>query len=165
MADPAQNSPCCPQFSMEKWDGKILEWKDKRFIMESIPTFFHTPFPPMITKVMTRMWEKVQAVDKNQKMEDILVLFHDPSAWKSEIYISTSVSVPDTKEVTLSGTFMTKVFDGPYSSVPKWIAEMDAILSKDGKKALKYYIQYAYCPACAKFYGHNYVTFFAQVED
>jgi len=157
--------PCCPQFSIEKWDGKILEWKEKTFIVDSIPAFFHIPFPPMITKMMARMWEKVQAVDKNQKIEDILVLYHDPSPWRSEFYVSTNVNIPNAKNVILSGTFITKVFDGPYNAVPKWIAEMDKVLEKDGKKAYKYFIRYSYCPECAKFYGHNYATLFAQVAD
>ena len=59
---------------------------------------------------------------------------------------------------------MTKVFDGPYSAVPKWIKEMDAYVKSQGKQPLKYYFYYTTCPKCIKVHGHNYVVAFAQVE-
>ena len=72
--------------------------------------------------------------------------------------------VPDANNVKLSGTFLTKVFDGPYNAVPKWIKQMDEYVAEKGRKTKKYYFHYTTCPKCAKIYGHNYVVAFAQVE-
>ncbi|MBN2395742.1 MAG: hypothetical protein JXC36_04675 [Candidatus Atribacteria bacterium] len=40
-----EDKECCPEFNPEKWDKKTFNWEDKQFIKETIPTFFHMPFP------------------------------------------------------------------------------------------------------------------------
>jgi hypothetical protein len=110
------------------------------------------------------MSNKTSAAKATMSAEESLILFFDPSPWRSELYLSVSHEVPDAKNVGLSGTFVSRVFEGPYHAVPKWLREMDAILEAQGKKSLKYYIHYAYCPKCAKQYGRNYGVVFAQVE-
>ena len=95
--------------------------------------------------------------------EDVLMLFHDPSAFKSEIYLSVTGLVPNANNVTISGVFMAKVFSGPYSAVSKFIKQVDESLAAEGKKAKDYYIHYAYCPKCAKKYGDNHMVIFAQI--
>ncbi|MDP2874526.1 MAG: hypothetical protein Q8N84_04540 [bacterium] len=67
------------------------------------------------------------------------------------------------KMATLSGTFLTKVFEGPYQNVGKWAQEMGAYVQSKGKKLTKLYFSYTTCPKCAKAYGKNYVVIFAQV--
>ena len=71
---------------------------------------------------------------------------------------------PSGKMAKFSGTFISKVYDGPYNHVPKWIEDMDEYLASKGQKALKYYFHYAYCPKCVKKYGHNYCVAFAQIK-
>jgi len=46
---------CCPEFHPEKWDEKSHIWDNKPFIKETIPTFFHMPFPPMIGSKVTKI--------------------------------------------------------------------------------------------------------------
>jgi len=72
--------------------------------------------------------------------------------------------VPGAKNVALSGAFFTKVFDGPYNAVPKWIKETDSQIAAQGKTAKKHYVYFTTCPKCAKTYGHNYAVALAQVE-
>jgi hypothetical protein len=91
------------------------------------------------------------------------MLFHDPSAFKSEIYISVTGPVPNANNVNISGTFIGKVFAGSYNAVPKFVKQMNEYLAAQGKKAKDYYIHYAYCPKCAKKYGDNYIILFAQI--
>lgn len=159
-----KNQECCPLFRPEKWDNKTFTWENKTFIKDAMPTLFHIPFPPMINKKMTKLWNMVE---KSNKMEvnkdDTLILFHDPSPFMSEIFISTVGPVPQANNINLTGTFVAKVFDGNYSDVPKFMKLMDEYLSKEGKKAKDYFIHYAYCPKCAKKYGNNYMIFFAQI--
>lgn len=71
--------------------------------------------------------------------------------------------VPETENVKLTGTFISKVFDGPYNHIPKYIKEVDSYLTAQGKKAIKYYFYYTTCPKCVKKYGHNYIVAFAEV--
>ncbi len=160
----SQQEPCCPEFDPAAWNNTTLVWKDKPFITESMPVFFHIPWPPMIGRLIGRMWDKVRKADAAADAKDMLVLATDPSPWRSEWYMSVTKPVPDAQNVALSGTFAVRVFDGPYNAVPKWIKEMNACLAKENKKARKYYFHYTSCPKCAKLRGHNYVVAFAQTE-
>lgn len=155
---------CCPTFHPEKWDGKTHHWEKKKFIKASVPTLFHIPLPPILGKKITKMMEMAEDSGKlSDDKEEILLLFNDPTAFKSELYLSVTHRVPNAENTTLSGTYMSKVFDGAFKAVPKFIKQMDAYLAKQKKKASDYYVHYAYCPKCAKEAGHNYMVLFAEV--
>lgn len=159
-----QENICCPLLEDERWENQTHNWNMKPFVTDSIPTFFHMPFPPMIGKSIRRMDQAIAAAGQAEdKREDTLVLFRDPSPFRSEILISVKGTVAGAKNTTLSGTFISKVFAGGYNSVPQHIKSMDAYLSTQGKKASDYYIHYAYCPKCTKKYGSNKMILFARV--
>ncbi|MDD5012594.1 MAG: hypothetical protein PHQ66_03045 [Candidatus Nanoarchaeia archaeon] len=159
-----EDNECCPKFNPEKWDGKTHNWEDKPFIKESIPQLFHIPFPPMIGAKITKLMRLAEESNKLlPNKEDTLILFYDPSAFRSEIYMSVLDEVPNAKNVKLSGTFISKVFEGGYNAIPKFIKQMNEFLAGKDKKAKKYYIHYAYCPKCAKKAGHNYILLFAEI--
>lgn len=159
-----QNQECCPEFDVKKWDKLTLSWEKKPFIKESIPTLFHFPFPPMIGKRMRKMCDLAAKADADiADTGDALVLFHDPSAFKSEIYYSVTKEVEGANNTSISGNFEAKVFDGPYNAMPRYMKEMEEHLSQKGQKARDYYVHYAYCPKCAKKYGNNYMILFALI--
>lgn len=154
---------CCAKFDPIPWDGKTIEWTDKPFIREDLPQIFHMPFPWMIGRMMERVWKQVKDAGADPSMQDFVWLCHDPSPWKCENYFSVTKEVTGMQNVKLSGTFLTKVFEGPYQNAPKWLKEMEAYVAEQGKKAQKYYFYYTTCPKCAKKWGKNYVVIFAQV--
>lgn len=151
---------CCPKFNPKQWDKKTFRWKNKKFIKETIPTLFHMPFPPMIGRKITKMFDLAKKAKADPPLKEWLVLFHDPHAFKSEIYMGVTKEVKDANNTAISGTFKAKVFDGPYNAIPKFIREMEAYL---GQKPEKIYVHYAYCPKCAKKYRHNHMILFAKV--
>ncbi len=164
MEDDHKEEICCPKFNIERWDKKNHHWENKKFIKDNIPEFFHIPLPSMISKKITRMSasiEKIGAEAPNK--EDTLILFRDPSPFKGEIYISVEKDVPNENNIQISGDFISRVFDGGYNDIPKFVKIIDKELVKSGKKAIDQYIHYAYCPGCAKKYGHNYMIIFARV--
>jgi hypothetical protein len=165
MSNEEKNKPhnCCPVFNPVPWDNVTHEWKDRLFIMDTVPQILHIPLPGYINKVMARMWKKAEDAGAAVNIEDFLLLAYDPSPWKCEYYLSVTKEISGAENVKISGTFFSKVFDGPFSSVPKFIKEMDRLLKKEGKKAKKYYFYYTTCPNCAKKYGHNYIVTFAEV--
>ncbi|MCX6002853.1 MAG: hypothetical protein NTX46_00125 [Chloroflexi bacterium] len=65
---------------------------------------------------------------------------------------------------TLSGTYLTKVFEGPYKDIGKWAKTMDDYVKSKGKIIKKLYFSYTTCPKCAKAYGKNYMVLFAQID-
>lgn len=155
---------CCPELDVARWDEKTHLWKDKPFIRGSIPALFHMPFPPMVGRLVGKLWKMAQDAKADPPLDDFLLLAYDPTPFKSEFYMTVTKQVPGADNVRLSGTFISRVFDGPYNAVPKWYADFEKYLSDKGKKAKKYYFYFTYCPKCAKAYGHNYCVAFAQVE-
>lgn len=106
------------------------------------------------------MWKAIEQTEANApKKEDTLILFRDPTPFKGEIYISVEKDVPAENNVVISGNFVIRVFDGGYNDIPKFVKSADEYLAEKGKKAKDYYIHYAYCPGCAKKFGHNYMIF------
>lgn len=155
---------CCPKFDPQPWNEKTHVWKNKPFIRESIPQIFHMPLPWMYGGAVTKMWSLAQKSGAAPAMKDFILMSYDPSPWRSELYLTVTKEVPGADNVALSGTFISKVFDGPYNAVPKWIKEFDQYLSGKGKKAQRYYFYFSYCPKCSKKYGHNYCVAFARVD-
>jgi len=161
MAKIQESAECCPLFEPKRWDNKTHVWNNKLFLQDEVIQCMHIPLN--MGGVVKRMFKKIQDADASLDVKDFLMLCYDPSPWKSEIYMTVTKNVPGGKMATLSGTYRSKVFDGPYSGVPNWIKEMDAVLKEKGEKALKYYFHFAYCPKCMKKFGHNYCVAFAQV--
>lgn len=159
MIDPnIKPTGCCDPFDPDPWDEKEITWDKKLFLKDHVKSVLHMPVN--MDKVMKRDMEKIERADA--KGEQIM-LSDEKSSWGSDIYIAVKKEVPDAEMATLSGTFLTKVFEGPYKDTGKWIKEMKAFVDARGKKMKKLYFSYTTCPACAKAYGKNYVVLFAQI--
>lgn len=156
-----KNSICCPEFNPKKFEEKTHVWKDKLFLQDEVRQIIHIPLN--MERVVKRMFAKIESAKAMPGTADFLMLCHDPSPWKSEIYMTVTKNVPEGKMAKLTGTFLSKVFDGPYNGVPGWIKDMDAYVAGKGKNVKKYYFHFAYCPKCAKKFRHNYAIAFAQV--
>ena len=153
---------CCYPFDPSLWNGKTHVWKDKLFLQDEVRQIMHIPIN--MTSIVNRMFKKIEKADAMPEVKDFLMLAYDPSPWKSEIYMTVTKPVHGGKMASLSGTFISRVYDGPYNHVPQWIEDMDKYLASNMKKSLRYYFHFAYCPKCVKKYGHNYCIAFAQVE-
>jgi hypothetical protein len=92
------------------------------------------------------------------------MLCDEKSPWGSDIYIDVSKDVPGAQMATLSGSYLTKVFEGPYNNAAKWAQEMKEYVKSKGQSLNKLYFSYTTCPKCAKAYGKNYVVLFAQIN-
>jgi len=159
---------CCEPFNAKPWQdpstgsGQVKEiiWKEKLFVKDHVTSFLHIPLN-MGNKVIKNM----ALIEKaNAKAPYQLMLTDEKSLWGADIYIDVSKKVPDAQMATLSGTFLTKVFEGPYQNVGKWAEEMRKYVENKGKKLKKLYFSYTTCPKCAKVYGKNYVVLFAQIN-
>lgn len=153
------NEECCVKFSPELWDQKEFTWQNKLFLKDTVPQIFHIPVN--FGKVVTRMWKKIEAADAKPK--EFLMLAYDPSPWKCELYITIDKEIPGGENVTMSGDYLTKVYDGPFQECGKFFADMQQYVTSKGKTAKKIYFNYIYCPKCAKKFGHNYIVAFAEV--
>jgi len=91
------------------------------------------------------------------------MLSDEKSLWGADIYIAVSKEVPQAKMARISGSFLTKVFEGPYKNAGKWAKEMKAYVQSKGRELKKMYFFYTTCPKCAEFYGKNYTVLLAMV--
>lgn len=152
---------CCPVPDVAAWDKSEVVWKDKKFIRESVRQVFHIPLN--MGGMMKRAWGKIEAAKAAPPTKEWIMLSYDPSPWRGEHLLAVSKEVPDAENVTISGRFLTRVFEGPFQNAPKWMGEMEEYVKAKGEKAKKVYFFYTTCPKCAKHYGKNYVVGLAEV--
>jgi hypothetical protein len=150
---------CCPKFDPAPWDEVTLSWEGKRFVKDHVTSFFHIPLN--FGAVMTRNSKLIEAA--GAKPPIMVILSDENSLWGSDVYIEVTKDIPGVRMATISGTFLSKVFEGPYSNMRKWIEAMKAFVQGKGKVIRKVYFFYTTCPKCAKKYGKNYVVILAEV--
>lgn len=162
MADQNKIKPtgCCEPFDPALWQEKEVMWHDRLFVKDHIRSFLHIPLTT--GKVIMRNLELIERA--NAKAPHQLMLTDETSLWGADIYIDVFRDVPGAQMTSLSGTFLTKVFEGPYTNVGVWAKEMEAYVLQKGRRLVKMYFSYTTCPKCAKAYGKNYVVLFAQVD-
>ena len=150
---------CCPPFNPETWQDKEVTWDKKPFVKDHVTSLLHIPVN-MGQKVIKNM-KLIEAAHAEAKQP--LMLTDEKSMWGADIYIDVSKEVPSAQMATISGTFLTKVFEGPYKNAGKWAKEMERYVAQKGKTPKKLYFSYTTCPRCAKAYGKNYVVLFTQI--
>jgi hypothetical protein len=155
-----KSTGCCEPFNPEPWQDKEITWQDKIFVKDHVTSFLHIPLN-MGKKIVNNM----ELIEKaNARAPQQLILCDEKSPWGSDIYIDVSKEVTGAQMTTLSGSYLTKVFDGPYSNAGKWAQEMTEYVKSKGHSLNKLYFCYTTCPKCAKTYGKNYVVLFAQIN-
>jgi hypothetical protein len=150
---------CCPRFNPEPWNEKEIIFRDKLFIKDHVTSFLHIPLN--FGKVMTRCMDRINKA--GAIAPDQIVLSDEKSIWGADVYIAVAKDVPGAEMAKISGTFLSKTFEGPYKDVSKWVEQMKAYVSSKARQMKKMYFYYTTCPKCAKVYGKNYVVILAQV--
>jgi hypothetical protein len=150
---------CCARLDVAHWDGQQLQWTDKPFLKDHVRALFHVPVN--MASVMVRDQQAIEAAAAWPA--DPLWLSDEISPWGSDLYVAVDHPVPGTETARLTGTFLTKVFEGPYRDVGKWITTMDADVAAKGFAVTRHLFYYATCPTCAKHFGTNQVVLFAQI--
>lgn len=157
-ASASARDQCCPRFDPAPWDGKEIRWQDKRFVKDRVTGFLH--FPLNFSAVMKRNMSRIEAAGACSDAN--MVLADENSLWGADVYIEVARDIPGANMGSISGTFLCKVFEGPYQNMRKWIVEMKGFVQSKGKDIHKLYFYYTTCPKCAKKYGKNYVVILAQ---
>ena len=152
---------CCPRFNSEGWDGQTLHFRNKPFIRAKTRSLFHIPINMgSVFSSVQQALEKADAVVP----EHTLVLSLDNSPWRAEHFFAVDRDVPDQDMATLSGEFVTRVFEGPYSQMRTWCDEMKAEVQARGRTPGRMFYFYTTCPKCARVYGKNYVVAVAELN-
>ena len=155
-----QNEECCPKFDPAPWDGKVLEWGNKKFIKGKVFTLFFMPvnFGSVIVKLMAKVKDAGAGTPEN------LCLSDHTSRWNMDLYLAVDKEIPGAENVTLSGRFFSKVYEGDFKETGKWCRDFENIAKERGMKIEKWYMWYTTCPKCAKKYGKNYTVVIGKIN-
>ncbi len=157
---PLTSTGCCPRFDPAPWVDQQVVWHDKPFVTDHVHCLFHIPIDMSSTVKRNDQWIRAAQAAPAQP----LMLSDDVSPWGADLYIEVTGPVPNARMTTLSGTFLTKVYEGRYSQAGKWAADMRRTVSEKRLELDKLYFGYTTCPRCAKAYGKNYVIAFARLK-
>jgi len=160
MTTETQEPECCPKFDPAPWDDKMFEWNNKLFIKDKVFTLFYMPIN--FGKVMIRLNGKVKKA--GAIMPDWVCLSDHTSKWNMDVYLAVDKEVPGAENTSLSGKFLSKVYEGDFKETGKWCKDFEGYAASKNLKIKKLYMWYTTCPKCVKKYGKNYVAIVAQVE-
>ena len=147
-------------FDPTPYEDATIRWRDHLFVQDHVHAIFHVPID-MGAKV-TKNKARIDAVGAAPAQP--LMLSDEGSPWGSDIFIEVEREVPGAQMATMSGTFRTRVYDGPFSQAGSWVKDTAAWLEAQGQHADAIYLAYTSCPSCAKAFGHNHVVVFARVS-
>ena len=158
--DSVNETGCCPRFNPEGWDGRKLHFRDKRFLRAETRSAMHIPLN--MGRVFARVNSRIEEAG-GWDNDDMIVLSRDLSPFKAEHLFSVPRDIPGEEMTSLTGDFVTKVFEGPYRDAKDWCAEMEQLVRDRGSLPGRVYFFYTTCPKCAKHYGKNYVVGVAEI--
>ena len=160
MDKPDTTPECCPEFKPETWDGRILQWENKRFLKDKIFTLFYMPLN--FGAAMKRLNKKVD--NAGATIPDWLCLSDHTSKWNMDLFLAVDKEIPGTANIIFSGKFYCKVYEGPFKDTGKWMQDAVSKAKAKGISIKKWYMWYTTCPKCAKKYGKNYVAILGDVD-
>ncbi len=151
---------CCPKFNPKPWDKKLFTWKNKRFVKDHVFTLFYIPLN--FGSVITRLNQKVEKA--KAEIPGWLCLSDHTSKFNMDLYLAVDREVPGAENTTLSGKFLSKVYEGDFKKTGEWCEDFKAYAESRKLRIKKWYMWYTTCPKCAKKYGRNYVVIICEVE-
>jgi hypothetical protein len=151
---------CCPKFDPAPWDSEVFSWEQKKFIKGKVFALMYVPLN--FSSVITKLMAKIDLA--GAKPLDNLTLSDHTSPWNMNLYVAVDKDVPGAENVTMSGKFYSKVYEGDFKNTAKWGEDFKKIVQEKNMKIKKLYMWYTTCPKCAKKYGKNYVVTIAEVE-
>ncbi len=163
LLDPRQSETgCCPRFLPEAWDGKFFRLDSILFAKAPARSLLYIPLN--IGSVMARAQQKIAAAGAEFK-DRYLILSQDETPFRCQHYFWVSKEVPGLEMVSVTGVLFSKVYEGSYDQIPKWIKDLKASVNAQGLQMKDVFSFYTTCPKCAKTYGKNYVVLFARLKD
>lgn len=160
MNSPMPTSPiCCPEFDPVPWHEKTFVWADKKFVKDTVKTFFYMPLN--FGRTMKKLDQKLTKAAATSPQG--LCLSEHTSKWKMDLYLAVDKNIAEAENITMSGEFYSKVYEGKFKDTGKWSNDFINTLASKGLSTDKCFIWYTTCPKCAKKYGKNYVVFITRI--
>lgn len=160
-AVPKKDYICCKDIDLSKWKLRKIVWKRKPFYVVTHGSFFHIPIG--FGKAIINGLET--AAKKYYTPNPEFVLSKETGWFSAKMMFpvnKVSSSDPNIEEIT--GTFVTRGFQGPYGQMGNFIRVFsEQVKQKFGKKPSELYFWYANCPKCAKKQGGPKIVIFGRI--
>jgi hydrolase family protein len=153
---------CCSEFTskdVKKWDKKIINWKNKKFIKGKVFSLFFIPIN--FGQVMKRMYKNVK-ISKAKIINNLCLSAHS-SKWNMDVYLAVDKKVKNEENVIISGKFLSKVYEGDYKDTEKWCDDFTKYAKKKKVIINNWFMWYTTCPKCAKKYKKKYTVIIAKI--
>jgi len=161
MTTTEEDTICCPKFDPAPWEDKVFEWENKKFIKTRVCTLFYMPIN--FGSAMKKL-DRIIKQSGGNISADFVCLSDHTSKWNMDLYLAVDQEISGIENTTLSGKFLSKVYEGPYKDTGKWCKDFENIAQSKGLTIKKWYMWYTTCPKCSKKYGKNYVVIVSQVK-
>jgi hypothetical protein len=154
------NQECCKVLSPAEWDKKEIIWRDKPFYKDHYLAFLHVPI-----NFGGKIIKGLEIVKEGGLFAEQMVLTRNDTLWGADLLIPISRNAKRFETEVLSGKFMTRLFEGQYGDMRRWINETKKWCEGKGTKVQEFIFWYATCPKCSKKRGDKaQVVVFAKVE-
>lgn len=97
-------------------------------------------------------------------IQDGMWLSDHTSRWNMDLYLAVDKEVVGVENITLSGKFFSKVYEGSFQDTDKWMQDFKNYAKNKGISIKKMYLWYTTCPECAKKYGKNYSVIVGRIN-
>ena len=150
---------CCAPADPAEWHEQVHHWRDALFVKDHVHEILHVPVDFGV--VMRR---DTAAIDAAEAWPLVPVTLSDErSPWGADLYIAVDRPVPGRELAILSGTYLSRLYQGSFREVGHWMQDMKSWVAHRGQRLEHLYLYYATCPKCAHKLGHNDVVLVAQV--
>jgi len=154
---------CCAFPNIAPWMNRIVTFSNEPFIALGTRNFLHIPLN--MARVMRELTAAAAEAGATPPPEQVLILSKEMSPWRTRHLYRVTHPVPNIENVPFTGTFLTRVFEGPYTAAGTWTEEMVSMTTAQAGEAQEIYFCYTTCPSCAEHYGKNYVIGFARLSN
>jgi hypothetical protein len=136
---------CCDYLIPEEWDKKEIVWRDKPFYKTRYWSFLHVPI-----NLGKKIIEGVKKIQQSGLTAEQMMLSQNDGMWGAELLIPISGKTDRFEVEYLTGRFLTRLFEGHYGDMRKWIKETQIWCKENGRESDEFIFWYATCPKCAK---------------
>ena len=151
---------CCKILSPAEWDKQEIVWRDKPFLKSHYFSFLHVP-----VNLGLKIAEGTKRIKEAGLEAEQMMLSRNDGMWGADMLIPIRAKTDIFEIELITGRFLTRLFDGHYGDMRKWIRETRIWCRGKGLEPEEFIFWYATCPKCAKKLGDKaQVVVFAKVE-
>jgi hypothetical protein len=149
----------CPQLSKDEWHLSKHIWDKRPFYQVHYRCFFNLPI-----NLQTQVRQALTKLQNRDLLEETPMIFSvRENAWGGDLLISITKHVPDLETRSISGHFISFLFNGNYKQVPYWIRKVQEYGRRKYLDFSELYIWHVTCPRCIQKYGQAQTVIFAKM--